>query len=80
MQHFLTHLRKAQLTVNLTKSDFGKACVTYLGHVIGKEGIKPIQDKMEAITNFPMPTNKNQLMRGLEIVRFNHKVCKNFNL
>ena len=59
MKQFLIHLRQAQL------SDFGKACVTYLGHVVGKGGIKPVQAKVEAITNFPMPTSKNQLMRFL---------------
>ena len=68
MKQFLTHLRQAQLTVNLAKSDFGKACVTYLGHVVGKGGIKPVQAKVEAITNFPMPTSKNQLMKYLGIV------------
>ena len=66
MKQFLTHLRQAQLTVNLAKSDFGKACVTYLGHVVGKGGIKP---RVEAIANFPMPTSKHQLMRFL----FYHK-------
>ena len=29
IQQFLTWLRQAQLTVNLAKSEFGQACVTY---------------------------------------------------
>ena len=78
MKQFLIRLRQAQLAVNLAKSDFGKACVTYLGHVVGKGGIKPVQAKVEAITNFPMPTIKNQLMRFLGMVGFYRKVCKNF--
>jgi len=75
---FLMHLRQAKLTINLTKSDFGKECVMYLGHVVGKGGIKPIQANFKVITNFPTPTSKNQLLRFLEMVGFYHNFCKNF--
>ena len=70
MTQFLTPLRQAQLTVNLAKSEFGQAYITYLGHVVGKGGIKPIQAKVEAILNFPTPTSKGQLMRFLGMVGF----------
>ena len=65
MEQFLICLRQAQLTVNLGKSEFDKACVMCLGRVAGKGGIQPIQAKVGAITNFPMPTSMNQLMRLL---------------
>ena len=78
MKQFLIRLRQAQLTVNLAKSDFGKACVMYLGHVVCKGGIKPVQAKVEVITNSPMPTIKNQLMRFLGMVDFYRKFYKNF--
>ena len=58
---FLARLRQAQLTVNSTKSEFGQACIMYLGHVVGKGGIKPIEAKVEAIMNFPTPASKSQL-------------------
>jgi len=35
LKAFLICLRQAHLTVNLAKSEFGQACVTYLGHVVG---------------------------------------------
>jgi len=53
MKQFLTRLRQAQLMINLAKS---QACVMYLGHVVGKGGVKPIQAKIDVITNFPTPT------------------------
>ena len=61
----LSHLREAQLTVNLAKSVFGQACVTYLGYIVGQGQIKPVGDKVEAVTNFPVPNSKSQLMRFL---------------
>ena len=78
IRQFLVRLRQAQLTVNLTKSEFGQACITYLGHVVGKGGIKPIEAKVEAIMNFPTPASKSQLMRFLGMVGFYRKFCKNF--
>ena len=75
---FLICLRQAQLTVNLAKSEFGQACVTYLGHVVGQGKIQPIQAKVKAIVSFPVPTNKSQLMRFLGMVGYYRKFCKNF--
>ena len=71
---------QVQLTVNLAKSDFGKACVTYLGHVVGKGRMNPIQAKVEAITNYPMPTSKNQLIRFLGMVGFTASIVKTLQL
>jgi len=75
---FLTYLRQAHLTVNLAKSEFGQACVSYLGHVVGRGKIQPINAKVEAIAGFPVPTNKNQLMRFQEVVGYYRRFCKNF--
>ena len=75
---FLIRLRQAQLTVNLAKSEFGQACVTYLGHVVGQGKIQPIQAKVNTIVSFPVPTNKSQLMRFLGMVGYYCKFCKNF--
>ena len=45
---------------------------------MGKGGIKAIHAKVEATTNFPMPTSENQLMKFLGMVGFYRKFCKNF--
>ena len=53
------------LTINLSKSEFGQAQVTYLGHIVGLGEVKPVSAKVEAIANFPRPESKKQLMRFL---------------
>ena len=53
------------LTINLSKSEFGQAQVTYLGHVVGQGEVKPVSAKVEAIANFPRPESKKQLMSFL---------------
>ena len=62
---FFDKLSEAKLTINLAKSEFCHATLTFLGHVVGHGRVKPIEAKVEAISNFPVPTCKRQLMRFL---------------
>ena len=75
LNQFFTRLAEAKLTVNLAKSEFGKATVTFLGHVVGYGTIKPIEAKVEAISKFPVPEGKRQLMRFLGMVVRCSAVC-----
>lgn len=84
-EEHLTHLydtfdrlSQSNLTVNLGKSEFCQATVDYLGHTVGQGQVKPITAKVDAITKFPPPTNKKQLMRYLGMIGFYRKFCSNF--
>ena len=73
------NLSKANLTVNLVKSQFCKSSVTYLGHIVGCGHVRPIRAKIEAIDKFPRPTKKRELMRFLGMTGFYRKFCPNFS-
>ena len=62
------------LTVNLVKSDFGQATVSYLGHVVGCGQVAPLKAKVESINNFPTPTCKKSLMSFLGLAGFYRKL------
>ena len=79
MRKFFNILAKANLTVNLAKSDFCHATVKYLGHKVGQGFLTPITAKVEAISRFPIPTHKKELMRFLGIAGFYRKFCPNFS-
>ena len=51
LQELFARLAKAQMTVDLAKSDFCKATVTYrpIGHKIGQGKVKPLDSKVQAI-------------------------------
>ena len=66
------------LTINLSKSEFGQAQVTYLGHVVGLGEVKPVSAKVEAIANFPPPESKKQLMRFLGMAGYYRRFYPNF--
>ena len=55
-------LTRATLTVNLTKSEFGHAHISFLRHVVGQVEVTPVMAKVEAITSFPAPQTKREVM------------------
>ena len=59
IREFFERLSKAKLTINLAKSEFRHATVTFLGHVIGQGQVKPVEAKVKAISDFSVPTCKD---------------------
>nr|VZI14922.1 unnamed protein product [Spirometra erinaceieuropaei] len=59
--------------INAAKCDFGVPSLTFLGHVVDSEGIKPVPDKFSAISTFPVPTTISQLRRFLGMVNYYHR-------
>lgn len=79
MRGLFDRLSQAKLTINLAKSEFGCATVTYLGHVVGQGQVKPVDAKVSAISTFPVPNCKRQLKRFLGMAGFYRKFCPNFS-
>ena len=81
MAHIRTvfeRLTEANLTVNLEKTEFVKATVKYLGHIVGQGQVRPLDAKVKAVVEFPVPTDKRSLMRFLGMSGFYRKFCKNY--
>ena len=53
--------------------------VTYLGHKVSKEGIQPLQDEVDAITNAPAPTNVSELKSFLGMINYYQKILRNLS-
>lgn len=53
--------------------------VTYLGHNDSKEGIQTLQDKGDAITNAPAPTNMSELKPYLGMINCYQKFLSNLS-
>ena len=80
IRNFFDRLSEATLTVNLTKSEFCHANLTFLGHMVGQGQVKAVEAKVEAIADFPVPSGKRQLMRFLEMAGYYRKFCNNFSV
>ncbi|XP_068229908.1 uncharacterized protein [Palaemon carinicauda] len=80
LRELFKRLLEANLVINLAKSSFGKAKVTYLGHVIGSGSILPKDTNVKAITSFPTPSDKKELKTFLGMVSYYSKFCPNFSI
>ena len=58
---FFARLRLHQLKLSPDKSRIGAARVDFLGHIISKDGVRPNDDRVAALTRMFMPTDIKQL-------------------
>ena len=61
LQKTLQHLKDSGFQLHESKHSFLQTGVSYLGHVIDKDGICPMTDKIEAIQNMPLPQDQKEL-------------------
>jgi len=56
-------LREAKLTLKLSKCHFGYTEVAYLEFMLSADGVRPGDQKVIAIQQYPEPTNKHEVRR-----------------
>ena len=61
------------------KCQFILTQVHYLGHTVSSQGIQPTQEKVQAISNAPAPTNIHQLKSFLSLLNFYAKFSPNLS-
>ena len=71
-------LRDAKLSMKLSKCHFFAKEIKYLGHILGKERIKPVPAKTEAIKVMHPPVNPTQVCAFLGLVGYYRKFIRNF--
>ncbi len=71
-------LRKANLTFNLAKCEFGKASVTYLGKQVGQRQVHPVDAKVQAILEYPVPQTRSESHHLLGLVGYYCSFGRNF--
>ena len=50
-----------------------------MGHKIGQQGIRPLQDKLEAITKIHIPKNEKETKSFLEAIQYLSKSIEHFS-
>ena len=70
VQHVLEKLHQNKLFAKLSKCDFAKDKVDYLGHAVSTQGIHPDPKKMSAIKDWPRPKSVHELQHFLGMVNF----------
>lgn len=72
-------LRQACLKIKLRKCFFCFPNITFLGHIVGRNGIAVDPKKIEKVKDFPIPTNLKELRSALGLFSYYRKFIKDFS-
>ena len=78
LQGVFTCLQTAKLTINVSKCQFGRNEVRYLGHVIGGGTVRPDPQKLEAVNNYPKPVSKKEVRAFLGLAGYYRRFVPHF--
>ena len=82
LQHLETvfkRLQEAGLKLKESKCNFFRLQIYYLGHMLSAEGIQPLPEKLDSITNMPAPENQTEVKQFLGLVGYYHKFVPHFS-
>jgi hypothetical protein len=71
-------LSQHQLFLKQSKCDFGTSEVEYLGHMVGKDGVRVDPKKIEAMQDWPHPKTLKSLCRFIGLTGYYRKFLKNY--
>ena len=79
-EEHLEHLREVcrrldanGIVINPKKCVLGVASLEFLGHQVDRQGIRPLEEKVNVIRQFPQPTSQRKLRQFLGLVNFYHR-------
>ena len=75
----IDRLRKANLKLQPDKCEFLKTEVTYLGHVISKDGVRPDPKKLDAVRHFPRPKTPKNIKQFLGLAGYYRRFIPSFS-
>ena len=79
-QHFrlvLERFQKNGIVVNPSKCKLGVATLEFLGHKVSEYGIEPLEERVQALQQFPLPDTQRKLREFLGLINFYHRFVPN---
>ncbi|KAJ9518314.1 hypothetical protein QJQ45_010218 [Haematococcus lacustris] len=79
LRRVLDLLRKHKFFAKLSKCEFMKTALKFLGHIVSDRGVAVDPDKIQSITTWPVPNSLTALQRFLGAANFVRKFVHNFS-
>ena len=74
----LERLRQAGLKLHPNKCHFGQRQVTFLGHIVSKDGVATVPQKTSKVAGWKAPTCQHEVRQFLGLVGYYRKFIKGF--
>jgi hypothetical protein len=72
-------MRKYNMKLQPDKCEFLRKEVSYLGHVIGQDGVRPDERRIEAVKDYPQPKTTRELKGFLGLAGYYRRFIPNFS-
>lgn len=78
LENVFKRLMEANLKLKPSKCIFFQKSVKFLGHIVSEEGVSTCPDKIQAVVDWPIPTNAKQVRSFLGLASYYRKFVKGF--
>ena len=78
LQKVVDRLRELNVKLNPDKCKLGSSSVSFLGHVLPRDGLKTDPDKIAAVKNIPQPTTVRDVRAFIGLAGYYRRFVKNF--
>ena len=79
LEKLLQKCREQNLKLNRQKVKLCKTEVSYIGHLLTADGVKPDPEKVHAVVEMPRPTNVKEVQRFLGFINYFAKFLPNLS-
>jgi hypothetical protein len=79
LREVFERLRQFNLKIEPDKCEFLKTEISYLGHIVTGEGVRPDPNKVRAIKDFPIPKNATDVKSFLGLAGYYRKFIPQFS-
>jgi hypothetical protein len=79
VRQVLTRLHQHGYIAKLSKCEFFKTRITFLGHLITPEGIHPDPNKIKVVQNWPVPSTVREVRAFLGLCNYFRKFINNYS-
>ncbi|XP_076546690.1 uncharacterized protein LOC143305763 [Osmia lignaria lignaria] len=80
VKKLLNRLREFGLTLQIDKCEFLRKEVTYLGHILTENGVKPDPRKLQAVKEFPIPKTQKNVQQFLGLTGYYRRFIKDYSI